>query len=296
MNLTSIQITSGTVLVFKEDSSSSMVRWRDGKRWSPSRPQGQFLLYREVEANSKPYTHRESELSTRFTNMSLRGQCRFIPNGLAKRTIGLIGSDGNRYRVICYFQPADAERFYEDCRPEVLQQSTQTLNMPSQLPQFAEYNITKNQTTAATSSRAVYNETTPDSQPTTSETQSRPNQSTSAYRTTSPPLRLHINHQTPYSRPVQNPSPISIAASRPLKSSLPLPPFQTSDPRTFIQGANAYHPMFQVTDIPGISRSGKTCPCGGLGIRKPHNYFWNDPNWYERSIHLAPLCNGKGGC
>ncbi|KAI9330857.1 Gti1/Pac2 family-domain-containing protein [Obelidium mucronatum] len=48
VSMSSIPIQSGTVLVFSESRavSNNMQRWRDSKRWSPSRPQGPFLLYR----------------------------------------------------------------------------------------------------------------------------------------------------------------------------------------------------------------------------------------------------------
>ncbi|ORY53871.1 hypothetical protein BCR33DRAFT_711206 [Rhizoclosmatium globosum] len=59
--------------------------------WSPSRPQGAFLLYREVEPHTQTtYVDNPVEQGSRFLNVALRGNRRFIPNGLCKRTIGLL--------------------------------------------------------------------------------------------------------------------------------------------------------------------------------------------------------------
>ncbi|TPX56705.1 hypothetical protein CcCBS67573_g09325 [Chytriomyces confervae] len=94
LDLSHVNIRSGTVLVFAENNHHSMmVRWRDGERWSPSRIHGQFLLYRTTGA---------------------RPNTRLVPNGFAKRTITLTGSDSKRYRVISYFYPSDVAHLYGD--------------------------------------------------------------------------------------------------------------------------------------------------------------------------------------
>jgi len=45
-----IQIKSGSVFVFNENESN-IKRWTDGRNWTPSRVQGDFLVYRELEKN-----------------------------------------------------------------------------------------------------------------------------------------------------------------------------------------------------------------------------------------------------
>ncbi|KAI8610434.1 hypothetical protein BC830DRAFT_1145796 [Chytriomyces sp. MP71] len=93
-----------------------MVRWRDGERWSPSRIHGQFLLYREVTSTRHDSNVRNElpETCTRFNTSGARPNTRLVPNGFAKRTITLTGSDGNRYRVISYFYPHDISHLYGD--------------------------------------------------------------------------------------------------------------------------------------------------------------------------------------
>ncbi|KAI9330856.1 Gti1/Pac2 family-domain-containing protein [Obelidium mucronatum] len=325
MNSTSIQITSGTVLVFQENSGTSMVRWRDGKRWSPSRPQGQFLLYRKLTTN--PNMHHEVELSTRFVNMSLRGSCRFIPNGLAKRTIGLVGSDGNRYSHQL-FLPARCRKIFEDKRDDVMRQSRQVLFMPSQLQQFFKYRDvdeaeryspppnSRKRSASSSSERIVspqrhgsgglcaqtslgtYSPPLPARAPTPQHC------STVAFRHPTHRYRPYLRH--PSSPPLpplpvlaqQQPSPSTTSSTVSL-----LPPFQATDERAYFRGENAFHPMFQVSDMGGCHQKATggnfghshnsdvraSCPCGGLGIRKAHNYFWNDPFWFDRPIQLAPL-------
>ncbi|KAI8611800.1 Gti1/Pac2 family-domain-containing protein [Chytriomyces sp. MP71] len=117
VDLSRVRIRSGTVLVFAENNNHSMmVRWRDGERWSPSRIHGQFLLYREVIStrNDSGIRNDVPETCTRFTTSGARPNTRLVPNGFAKRTITLTGSDGNRYRVISYFYPNNVAHLYGD--------------------------------------------------------------------------------------------------------------------------------------------------------------------------------------
>ncbi|KAJ3286813.1 hypothetical protein HDU79_006180, partial [Rhizoclosmatium sp. JEL0117] len=138
MSLSDLTIRSGTVLVFAENSAmGQMVRWRDGCRWSASRLQGPFLLYREVEASSNTSSS-EPERDVRFVNTVVRGKTKFVANGMAKRTLTLTGSDGNRYRVISYFYPADVAHLYGD--PVVtVSEKVQMLSTPSRMPEFARF-------------------------------------------------------------------------------------------------------------------------------------------------------------
>ncbi|KAJ3205816.1 hypothetical protein HDU82_004945 [Entophlyctis luteolus] len=136
-------IENGTVVVFQfresdktfesDDAADSMARWRDNRRWSPSRPQGAFLLYREVEPLDGPMKEQSHEKSTRFVNISLRGNRRFVPNGLAKRSISIIGSNNLKYRVIHYFHPDAVESLYTPSHD-----SQTDLICPSDVPQFSE--------------------------------------------------------------------------------------------------------------------------------------------------------------
>ncbi|KAJ3286818.1 hypothetical protein HDU79_006185 [Rhizoclosmatium sp. JEL0117] len=117
--MTALPIRSGSVIVFAENSSKSLrVRWRDGALWSCSRICGPFLLYREVvctkDAAGNPIPKAVSSMKEKkspFTVSSVRANSRLVPCGLAKRTISLNGSDGNKYRVISYFYPQDLPLF-----------------------------------------------------------------------------------------------------------------------------------------------------------------------------------------
>ncbi|KAJ3061730.1 hypothetical protein HDU98_002371 [Podochytrium sp. JEL0797] len=84
-----------------------------------------LLVEAEVEPNTPiPQDHPiQPNLSTRFINISIRGDTRFIPNGLAKRAINVTGSNGLQYRVVNYFYPAHVEQFFRDARAEVVQQA-----------------------------------------------------------------------------------------------------------------------------------------------------------------------------
>ncbi|KAI9344592.1 Gti1/Pac2 family-domain-containing protein [Obelidium mucronatum] len=117
VDMSRMQIKSGTVIVFAEHSNSTqMMRWRDGGKWSPSRINQDFLLYREVEAvkpGDGPVVAVQNEIMPQFVNPITRPNTRLVPNGFAKRTITLTGSDGKEYRVISYFYPHDVSHLYE---------------------------------------------------------------------------------------------------------------------------------------------------------------------------------------
>ncbi|KAJ3243978.1 hypothetical protein HDU77_010119 [Chytriomyces hyalinus] len=118
--LSGLCIRSGTIIVFPENASNFQLNR------SASRICGNFLLYREIEKPAKngqgqgtllpktPYSRPgTSEKSGLFSTLSLRKNTTLVPNGLAKRTITLTGSDGLKYRVINYFYPQDVEHLYE---------------------------------------------------------------------------------------------------------------------------------------------------------------------------------------
>ncbi|KAJ3297348.1 hypothetical protein HDU79_003963 [Rhizoclosmatium sp. JEL0117] len=115
VDLSAMRLQSGTIIVFAESTShTQMMRWRDGCRWSPSRVNGQFLLYREVESTKKPPSTAIVEESTRFNTPVPRPNTRLVPHGFAKRTISVQGSNGQNYRVISYFYPKDIAHLYGD--------------------------------------------------------------------------------------------------------------------------------------------------------------------------------------
>ncbi|KAJ3394108.1 hypothetical protein HDU84_000136 [Entophlyctis sp. JEL0112] len=111
------KLRSGSVIVFAESSlQTQMTRWRDGESWSPSRIQGTFLLYREVESTKIKQLKKnpDSDDKGRFATTSFRPNTRPVSNGFAKRTITVIGSDNNKYRVISYFFPHDVAYLYHE--------------------------------------------------------------------------------------------------------------------------------------------------------------------------------------
>ncbi|KAI9330323.1 Gti1/Pac2 family-domain-containing protein [Obelidium mucronatum] len=145
-----IRIRSGSVVVFRENAlaQANSTRWRDGRHWSPSRVNGAFLLYREVEAslnktatttctfkkviptaesdthhnhfntndnNNNNTTNNNSNKRrprVRFNTTSFRPYTQMVENGMVKRTLTVVGSDTLRYRVISYFYGADVAHCY----------------------------------------------------------------------------------------------------------------------------------------------------------------------------------------
>ncbi|KAI8831467.1 Gti1/Pac2 family-domain-containing protein [Chytriomyces cf. hyalinus JEL632] len=139
-----LPLRSGSVVVFAESSAQSLrMRWRDGWAWSSSRIHGAFLLYREVEPTTSRTIHPQSETTQLFSQAAAKPNTKLIPNGMAKRTITLRGSDGNRYRVISYFYPNDVEYLYnKPTSPQQQQQQQQQhahFPVPSRIPAFQRY-------------------------------------------------------------------------------------------------------------------------------------------------------------
>ncbi|KAI8844341.1 Gti1/Pac2 family-domain-containing protein [Chytriomyces cf. hyalinus JEL632] len=128
-------IRSGSVIVFPERKDQAQLsRWRDAFCWSASRMNGPFLLYREIEPSEKavrkhkmqcsafpslssspppPFMSGRRSRTNLFSTSSLRKNTKLVPDGFAKRTIVVTGSDGGKYRVISYFYPSDVEHIYD---------------------------------------------------------------------------------------------------------------------------------------------------------------------------------------
>ncbi|KAJ3286817.1 hypothetical protein HDU79_006184 [Rhizoclosmatium sp. JEL0117] len=114
-----VDIQNGTTLVFKDKTlKGQVVRFRDGRSWTPSKAQSDgFLLYRETSSKEK------------------KDKGVYIPNGLVKRTISvMVGVEA--YRVINYHYPYAVSHHYDNhVRPTNLSGSD-FLFTPSQISEF----------------------------------------------------------------------------------------------------------------------------------------------------------------
>ncbi|KAI8619416.1 Gti1/Pac2 family-domain-containing protein [Chytriomyces sp. MP71] len=145
VEMNNIAVRSGSVIVFPENS---VKRWKDGEMWSPSRAYGPFLLYRQMEdapstklsigtsRSPSPYTIPWSKMRRGSTiagvepiynNAHLNAKNRRIKEtGLTKRTITIRASDGQSYRIICYYRLQDVAG------------NQKLLPVPSKMPLFRE--------------------------------------------------------------------------------------------------------------------------------------------------------------
>ncbi|KAJ3087785.1 hypothetical protein HK100_008236 [Physocladia obscura] len=147
-----LKYRSGSVVVYSQNlSDKNSIRWRDGGSWSTSKLSEGFLLYREVEAFG---VSRRMEKCALFKAGSVKPDCQLVPDGLAKRTICVTGSDGNRYRVISYFYPLEVEGYFKQTKRVVLQR-------PSQLPEFRHLKVSLN--VSAAKAESNYSSKSPDS-------------------------------------------------------------------------------------------------------------------------------------
>ncbi|KAI8843178.1 Gti1/Pac2 family-domain-containing protein [Chytriomyces cf. hyalinus JEL632] len=261
-SLSHLRIRSGTCLVFGDDQSKHAdgkghtARWRDGGRWSRSRLQGPFLLYREVEStkNCAPaedtyskflltVASTETEQCTRFRNTVLRPQTRFVPNGLAKRTITLTGSNGLRYRVISYFYPPSVAHLYGDPVPV----GTSLLMRPGDFSELKPFFAMIPDSTSTSSSSLL--------------------QMQAAAAAVSPPVTIKSSSPQYSSMGLYPSVSVSVSAGR-----------MTSHHRVTM-GTTRY-------DMP-LKAELSCCPCGGLGPRRNLHRF--DPIWLSQPAWLAPL-------
>ncbi|KAJ3073824.1 hypothetical protein HDU98_000566 [Podochytrium sp. JEL0797] len=146
-NSSCLEIQSGTcvVTVQKNDNQAYCFRWRDSLHWTASKLTNEnFMLYRQVQHLEQPIRKRlyATSKQDRFHNGSLRRKSQLIDGGLAKRSIGFVGSDGFYYRATSYFYPSDVEHFYSD-KPRT--EGTLDLQRPSQMPFFDQFRATAEQ-------------------------------------------------------------------------------------------------------------------------------------------------------
>ncbi|KAJ2155315.1 Gluconate transport-inducing protein [Coemansia sp. RSA 637] len=86
-------LESGCVYVWDENESG-IRRWTDGKRWSPSRVNGCFLSYTELEPKN-------NELPD-ISDMPL-------DNGMIKKSMTLFTKQNSKLHLICYYSTRDVE-------------------------------------------------------------------------------------------------------------------------------------------------------------------------------------------
>ncbi|TPX73664.1 hypothetical protein CcCBS67573_g05052 [Chytriomyces confervae] len=297
-HLSHLRIRSGTCLVFGDDYSKHgdgrghTARWRDGGRWSRSRLQGPFLLYREVEPTKtsvpsedtyskflQTVASTEPEQCTRFRNTVLRPQTRFVPNGLAKRTITLTGSDGQRYRVISYFHPANVAHFYGDPDPTT---GVSLLMRPGDFSELLPFYSTKHETAGAVAAAA------PPLRPVTVVSPAG-----TIVKSSSPQLLSPNNLHTTTSSFGSTTTTATFCQSRSnvypsSSSSIPFAP----PPERSRTGPELMR-LRNVVDSGGVEdrHDRNVCPCGGLGggmmdvRRRPAA----DPAWLQQPAWLPPL-------
>ncbi|KAI9330860.1 Gti1/Pac2 family-domain-containing protein [Obelidium mucronatum] len=321
-----LSIRSGSVIIFPERKDQvQQSRWRDGGQWSASRISGAFLLYREIESIGKgiskhqrhgqeagsmfgtklrpntrfpngltlnrPDTNERTD-SEMFSTTSLRQNTRLINNGMAKRTISLTGSDGNRYRVISYFYPSDVEHLYKKQDP-IGGRTPETLNTPSQMPEFEHL---LHQFSKSGSRRRVL---APQRPVATQEASSSQIQQK---------LHLQQSQETALALMSLFGTPSPTTAPTPARMTTP-PPFQQppivqsryhSTPVILSSGAFTRNqqtlpisavlpPLTPPQLLPRSHSQNCSCGCSKLEIRKHFSYLSQFPEWASHPVILAPL-------
>ncbi|KAJ2623448.1 Gluconate transport-inducing protein [Coemansia spiralis] len=87
-------IKSGSVFVWDE-SESGIRRWTDGKRWSPSRVNGCFLVYNELSPKSSSTYIASSDVP--------------IDDGLIKKALSLFNINNSKLHLVCYYKKSDLD-------------------------------------------------------------------------------------------------------------------------------------------------------------------------------------------
>ncbi|KAF7977138.1 hypothetical protein HWV62_4541 [Athelia sp. TMB] len=111
-------IKSGAVFTFSVEESG-IKRWTDGRLWSPSRIDGNFLVYTEMlERTPRPSQKKDIDLKPAFTreetneaHLSLTASSPLNvvkAGGLLKKTVTVTTDDGDQH-IVSYYTPADAQ-------------------------------------------------------------------------------------------------------------------------------------------------------------------------------------------
>ncbi|KAJ2756011.1 Gluconate transport-inducing protein [Coemansia pectinata] len=96
------QITSGSVFVWDE-GESGIRRWTDGKRWSPSRVSGCFLVYTELE----PKQGGERNTKAGTTSPTFASDQAPRSGGLVKKALSLFTTHNSKLHLVCYYRKED---------------------------------------------------------------------------------------------------------------------------------------------------------------------------------------------
>ncbi|RKP01144.1 hypothetical protein CXG81DRAFT_6619, partial [Caulochytrium protostelioides] len=95
-------VKSGTIFVWDEDDSG-IKRWTDSRHWSPSRINGVFLIYREVEPT------RAKAIGSNGSVTTVPDSTEFVvkENGLTKKALSIQTRDGRKQHLVCYYTRDD---------------------------------------------------------------------------------------------------------------------------------------------------------------------------------------------
>ncbi|KAJ2693087.1 Gluconate transport-inducing protein [Coemansia spiralis] len=97
-------IAPGCVFVWDE-TESGIRRWTDGRRWSPSRVNGCFLVYGELESGSSGSSSSSSSDKPAISHGD--GPAPAV-SGLAKKTLSLLTTESGKLHLVCYYRRSDA--------------------------------------------------------------------------------------------------------------------------------------------------------------------------------------------
>ncbi|OLY81698.1 cAMP-independent regulatory protein pac2 [Smittium mucronatum] len=121
-----VQISSGSIFVWDEEDSG-IKRWTDGKSWSPSRVNGCFLSYHELDGKKSLSSRDRSDSydlsgssptpqnkvgsydvdSSQWDDSSYSNSSSFKKTGLIKKALSVFTSFGNKLHLICYYRKED---------------------------------------------------------------------------------------------------------------------------------------------------------------------------------------------
>ncbi|KAJ2774895.1 hypothetical protein IWQ56_000371 [Coemansia nantahalensis] len=105
-------IAPGCVFVWDE-TESGIRRWTDGRRWSPSRVNGCFLIYAELEPRSSEQHPPPGTDCGDGIAQQPRVPCAVsdtpLDSGLCKKTLSLLTTQGGKLHLVCYYRKTDAD-------------------------------------------------------------------------------------------------------------------------------------------------------------------------------------------
>ncbi|KAJ3076140.1 hypothetical protein HDU98_005559 [Podochytrium sp. JEL0797] len=236
-----------------------------------------------------PATHHQSPKlpKSRFNAITFRANTHLVRTGLAKRTITLTGSDNNRYRVISYFDPREVAYLYGEDEVRAHPGNGRRLRVPSQVPELRRFSgkirtaVHGVDTMGGVAGGVAGGggEETGSAIGGGEECGEMVDGSSLSPQDSIASAHSFASSEGLYQRPQEQ--------VRPQWPQGQSPQYHPQQQPYQQQQQQQYQPPLYTQHV--HQAGGKACSCGGLGKRRPWDYYQMNPNWVNMPVVLPPL-------